>query len=102
MRFGSSIEAASAKISARAPKLDSKGLFQERGMDRSHCEECENCVFKTKTMEGERVEGCWPKDGGRQRRRLRGEAERIYLHGLPAQMKDLSIVPHYKMWGAFK
>lgn len=50
-------------------------------------------------MEGERIEGCWPKDGGSNRRkRLRGEAERIFLHGMPVQLKDLTIVPHYKMW----
>lgn len=75
------------------------GTCEDLSFDRSHCEECENCVFKTKMLEGELVEGCWAKDGGSMRRRqLRGEADRIFLHGLPVQRKDLTVVPHYKMW----
>ncbi|CAE7473603.1 unnamed protein product, partial [Symbiodinium sp. CCMP2456] len=75
------------------------GTCEDLSFDRKHCEECQNCEFKTKTMEGELVEGCWPRDGGSARRKhLHGEAERIYLHDLPAELKDLSIVPHYSAW----
>jgi len=75
------------------------GTCEDLSFDRKHCEECQNCEFKTMTMEGELVEGCWPRDGGSARRKhLHGEAERIYLHDLPAELKDLSIVPHYSAW----
>eukprot|EP00913_Durusdinium_trenchii_P027253 g25568.t1 len=73
------------------------GTCEDLSFDRSHCEECENCVFKTKMLEGELVEGCWAKDGGSMRRRqLRGarlRARRWGRRGL-----DLTVVPHYKMW----
>ncbi|CAJ1343928.1 unnamed protein product, partial [Effrenium voratum] len=74
-------------------------VCEDLSFDRRHCEECENCVFKTKTLEGELVEGCWPKDGGSARRtHLLGKGDRIFLHGMPVEMKDMTIVPHYNMW----